>query len=367
MLGSLPPDCKRPNMSFNICGIQQIGIGIPDVDEAWKWYRKYFGIDVQVFREAAEAPLMINYTGNKIQSRDAALALNMQGGAGFEIWQYTSRTPVAPPAPPRPGDYGIFAVRIGCKDIPKTYEWYKREGLDLASELVRDPFGSAHFFVKDPFGNLFQMVKWDGWFTRGRRGLTSGVTGCMIGVSDLSFALRLYQELLGYDKVIYDKEGEFEDLRQLDNDPAISFRRILLTHSQPRTGAFSALLGPSYIELIKVYDRIPHHIFKDRYWGDRGFIHLCFDIQGMKGLETHLKAAGFPFVVDSASSFDMGEASGHFSYIEDPDGTLIEFVETHKVPIMKKWGWYLDLRKRDAHKSLPKWMILAMGLNRVRD
>ena len=32
----------------------------------------------------------------------------------------------------------------------------------------------------------------------------------------------------------------------------------------------------------------------------------------------------------------MGEAAGHFSYIQDPDGTLIEFVETHKVPILKK-------------------------------
>ena len=27
---------------------------------------------------------------------------------------------------------------------------------------------------------------------------------------------------------------------------------------------------------------------------------------------------------------------------------LIEFVETHKIPIMKKFGWNLDLRKRMA-------------------
>ena len=53
----------------------------------------------------------------------------------------------------------------------------------------------------------------------------------------------------------------------------------------------------------------------------------------------------------------MGEAAGHFSYIEDPDGTLIEFVETHKVPILKKIGWYLDLRKRDPNKSLPDWIV----------
>jgi hypothetical protein len=63
----------------------------------------------------------------------------------------------------------------------------------------------------------------------------------------------------------------------------------------------------------------------------------------------------------------MGEAAGHFSYIEDPDGALIEFVETHKIPILKKLGWYLDLRKRNPEKPLPNWMLKALGLNRVKD
>jgi hypothetical protein len=62
----------------------------------------------------------------------------------------------------------------------------------------------------------------------------------------------------------------------------------------------------------------------------------------------------------------MGEAAGHFSYIEDPDGTLIEFVETHKIPILKKIGWYLDIRKRDALKPLPRWMVKSMGLNKKK-
>jgi hypothetical protein len=63
----------------------------------------------------------------------------------------------------------------------------------------------------------------------------------------------------------------------------------------------------------------------------------------------------------------MGEAAGRFSYIEDPDGTLIEFVETHKVPVMKKLGWYLNLKKRKPTKPLPRWIIKAMGLSRVTE
>ena len=108
-------------------------------------------------------------------------------------------------------------------------------------------------------------------------------------------------------------------------------------------------------------------IFENRFWGDWGFIHLCFDIQGMDQLQKECEAEGFPFTVDSAGTFDMGEAGGRFSYIEDPDGTWIEFVETHKVPVMKKWGWYINLKHRKPGKYLPNWMLRAMGMNKVRD
>ena len=62
----------------------------------------------------------------------------------------------------------------------------------------------------------------------------------------------------------------------------------------------------------------------------------------------------------------MGDAAGHFSYIEDPDGTLIEFVETHKVPIMKKFGLFINLKNRNPLKPLPNWMIKSMKMNRVK-
>ncbi|TVQ05120.1 MAG: VOC family protein, partial [Balneolaceae bacterium] len=32
-----------------VTGIQQVGIGVSDIDSAWKWYRTIFGTDVPVF------------------------------------------------------------------------------------------------------------------------------------------------------------------------------------------------------------------------------------------------------------------------------------------------------------------------------
>jgi hypothetical protein len=118
---------------------------------------------------------------------------------------------------------------------------------------------------------------------------------------------------------------------------------------------------------VEALDRKPRNLFENRYWGDLGYIHICWDIRNMEALGKELEAAGFPFTVNSASSFDMGEASGQFTYVEDPDNTWIEFVETHKIPISQKMNWYLDTRKRPAGKALPKWMLRMLRFNRVKD
>ena len=130
------------------------------------------------------------------------------------------------------------------------------------------------------------------------------------------------------------------------------------------------MLGESEIELVSVKSRTPRKIFENRMWGDLGFIHLCYDINGMAELRAKCAEKGYPFTIDTIAvqdTFDMGEAAGHFAYIEDNDGTLIEFVETHKLPIMKKIGWYKDLRKRNPEKPLPNWMLKLLALNKVRD
>lgn len=352
---------KKPIIS----GIQQIGIGIPAVYDAFKWYRQQFGNDIAVFDEAAEANLMLPYTGGVPRSRHAILAINMQGGGGLEIWQYTSRTPEPSTFDILLGDTGIHIAKFKSRDVAATYQQFKSKGNQLVGELSKTPDGRDHFYVADPYGNLCEVVASDNWFHNNKQ-LTGGIYGCTIGVTDIEKARTVYADILGYDEVVYDQTDTFSDFSSIAGGQH-RFRRVLLRHSQNRVGAFSRLLGKSEIELVQVLDRPARKIFENRLWGDLGFIHLCFDINGMAEMKSLCESKGHPFTVDSSDSFDMGEAAGHFSYIEDPDGTLIEFVETHKVPILKKINWYLNLRKRNPEKPLPNWMVRALGFNRVKD
>ncbi|OQX29060.1 MAG: glyoxalase [Spirochaeta sp. LUC14_002_19_P3] len=352
-------------MTYVISGIQQVGIGIPNVEEAWRWYRTRLGMDIPIFREAAEAPLMTPYTGGKVQSRDAVLAINLRGGGGFEIWQYTSRKTVFPKAEPQLGDTGIYAAVLKAEDVQSAHRFLSSHGCSVLCNPMPHPAGKEVFYLRDPWGNIFQVAACDEWFVK--KGFPNGGTaGALIGVSDMESALKLYRDCLEFDVVSFDETGVFPDWSALPGGNE-RFRRICLRRSRPPAGPFAPIFGSCAIELVQALDRKPARIFQNRFWGDAGFIHLCFDVQGMDALEEKLKSAGFPFTIDSKTPFDMGEAAGRFTYIEDADGTLIEFVETWKLPVMKKWGWYMNLSKRPMGKPLPKFILKALGLGRVRD
>lgn len=348
-----------------IAGIQQMGIGVAKVHEAWAWYRKHFSMDIEVFEEEAVAQLMLPHTNDKPIPRHAILALNMQGGGGFEIWQQTKYKPEPPTFDVQLGDLGLYLCKIKCRNVEVFYETCKSNNLDIQGELVTDPAGRHTFYLKDPYGNIFQAVESKEWY-RNEGKPTGGTYGCTIGVSDIEKSLVVYQDILGHDEVVYDETGSFNDLAALPGGTG-RVRRVLLRNSKSRKGAFAKVLGSSEMELVQVLDRQPEKIFKDRIWGDLGFIHLCFETHRMDLLKEECAEKGFNFTVDSANSFDMGVAAGRFAYIEDQDGGLIEFVETHKLPMIKKIGWFMKLEGRDPEKSLPKWMLNTLAWKRKKD
>jgi catechol 2,3-dioxygenase-like lactoylglutathione lyase family enzyme len=348
-----------------IYGIQQIGVGVPNAYDAFKWYATVLGADLMIFDDDNVATYMAPYMGGNPHKKRAILSANIQGGAAYEIWQFMDRTPEPPKEEISLGDLGISVIKVKAKNIGIAYSVIKSRGAKMISDIQTDPANTPFFFIEDPYGNKIQIIQHNEWFTRNEKYATGSVLGCIIGVSDIEKARLLYSNVLGYNKVIYDSTGTFLDLNALKGGKN-EFRRVLLTHMENRTGGLAPLLGSSQIELIEVKNCKPAKIYRDRYWGDIGFIHLCFDVSGMSPLKKECEQKGFPFTIDSLGAFKMGEAAGHWCYTEDPDGTLIEFVETYKIPIFKKWNWYLNLKKRDQRKSLPRWIMKSLALNRVK-
>lgn len=343
--------------SSSITGIQQVGIGVEDAYEAFIWYNRTLGLNVPVFDDIAKAKLMTPHTNGVIRERRAILAVNMAGGGGAEIWQSKAPLPIAPVETPQIGDLGIFAIKIKAADIALMAQ-------KLGKKIQNTPENKPTFWIEDPYKNTIQLVEDNSWF-KSEATQTGGILGVVLGVSDMEKSVKLYREVLGINELVYDKTGTFDDLKGLANGEK-TFRRVLLRKEKNPMGAFTNLFGNIEIELVQALDYSPKTIFKDRSWGDLGYIHVCFDVIDMEALKNRCEKAGYAFTVDSANSFDMGEAAGRFSYIADPDGTLVEFVETHKVPVMKKIGWYINLKKRKTQKPLPNWMVATIGWGKVK-
>ncbi|MCL2435281.1 MAG: VOC family protein [Lentimicrobiaceae bacterium] len=361
----------KTNPHYLITGIQQIGIGVENLVEAWKYYIDIFNMDVKILDDNSVADIMAHYMGGVPRPKRAVIAISMQGGGGFEIWQHQQHKPKKPDFELQFGDIGCFAVKIKSRNIKQSFKELSEKNVKILCEISKTIDGKDVFFIEDIYGNSFQIVE-DNYIFRDEKRSTGGPVGAITGCTDIEKTLVLYRDILGYDKLLADETGVFSDVAALPSGNK-TFRRVLLTESKPRKGAFSRLFGPSYIELVQALDRTPNKIYEGRYWGDPGFIQICFDVQNMRALERKCASLGFPFTADSAvkqksdaESFEMGDAAGHFTYIEDPDGYLIEFVETHKIPIMKKLGLYLNLRNRNPEKPLPDWILKMLRFARMK-
>lgn len=348
-----------------IAGIQQVGIGVSNADEAKLYYRDLFGMNIKVFDDEAEASLMTKYTGNEPYRRRAILSMNLSGGGGFEIWQFLNRCPAQRSSKLLPGNTGIIATKIKTADIDRAHTIISKTPVSTVSKISTSPDNRRYFWVKDNFGNWFNVIECNSWFKL-NGSHCGGVAGAVIGVSNLKAAYEFYCNVLGIDEKVYEQIANEEEFPFYETGGKTNITRLLLRKKCGEKGAFSKLLGDFEIELIQAECLPGKHIYANRFWGDCGFIHLCFDVTDMDALKTKCQNAGFQFSVDSNDSFQMGQAAGRFCYIEDPDGSLIELVETHKVPISKKMGLYIDLKKRKQNKPLPAWMVKLLGLSKIK-
>ncbi len=318
-----------------------MGIGVSNAKTIFNWYRRKLGFDVLVFEDESTASLMTKYTASQPMDRYALLSMNMQGGGGLEIWQFKNRSPKPQKEGFMLGDLGINIMKLRTRSA-----------------------NHHNHYSQDPWKNWIQFVKDDYVFSK-TDCMTGGVLGAVIGVSNMEESIAFYQELLGFDRITSDKKGVFEELKTIPGGYS-KLHRVLLSHKVRKVGGFGKLLGPCQLELVQVMDRRPNKVYENRLWGDLGYIHLCFDISGMDALKEKSKKLGHPFTVDSADSFDMGKAAGRFGYIEDPDGTLIEIVETHRVPIFEPLGININLKKRNPEKPLPNWLVKTMKIHRKK-
>lgn len=352
-------------MSYRINGFQHIGVAVNDMDKSLRFYRKFFGLDIPFFDSVAAAPLMLSHTRDEVITKRASMILNLHGGCAMEMIRATTFEPVGVKFSPQVGDLGIFVTQMKCPDLKAMHAFCTAESETNPTAIKTTPDGKETFFIQDLDGNWFQYFESNEWYITPKH-ISGGVVGCVIGVTDIEKSLELYSTILGFDEVVSDEKGTFDFWSDLPGGDQ-NYRRIVLKQSALPAGGFSKISSTTYIELIQPLDRKPRMLFEDRIWADLGFVHLGLDVIGMKELGDALAEKGYGFRCDSNDALDMGNTKVHCTYIDDPDETWIEMIEVHKVPIIEKWGIYLNVAKRDPEKPLPDMMLKALRFSRIKD
>lgn len=354
-------------MAHIINGIQHLGVGVADLDASWKWYRKFFGMNIPFFNAEAPAPLMDIYTENKTITKRAAMILNLKGGCAMEVVQPTSFKSSQPKTKYQLGDYGIFIGHVKSPDVNAAHAYFKANGADLQGDVCQTPDGLNSFYVKDPNGLIFQVIEANDFYTKDKT-VTGGTMGCTIAVKDIDAAMKLYSDQLGYDKVTFDETSTFDDYKNIGEGDK-TFRRVKLIQGNMPTGGFNKVGGRTHIELIQeISDRPKTMMYEGRLWGDIGFVHLGFDVRGMVEIGEKLDKAGFGFTCNTKNVLSMGDSTKvHCTYIEDPDRGLIEMIEVYKIPIIEKLGINLNVEKSPLEKPLPDMLLKALKFSKVKD
>jgi catechol 2,3-dioxygenase-like lactoylglutathione lyase family enzyme len=343
-------------------GIQHIGVAVSDMERTLPLYRKWFGLNIPFFDGIQAAPLMQVFTNDTVISKRASMVMNLQGGSAMEVIQATSFKPRPLPSDFMLGDLGIFAVHMRTHEPHLALNSF--ENNPLKPSISEDPLGKQRFVIQD-LDQLFYIALEDHQVYSPRGTLLGGVGGLSIGVSDIEKSKHFYA-LLGFDQVLYEGQANYDDLKGFPGGEQ-EVQRVILTTSQMAKGPFGAVIGYSLIELICTPMRVGQKIFRGRIWGDVGFVHIGLDVFDIRGLAEGLAQKNIQLQCDSHAALSMGKTQVHCAYVVDPDGILIELIEVYKIPLIEKWGIFLNVHGKKAGKALPNWLIRLLRFSRIKD
>ena len=115
-------------------------------------------MDVKILDDNHVADIMAPYMGGKPRAKRAVIAINMQGGGGFEIWNHQEHKPAKPDFVLQFGDLGCFAAKIKSRDVKQSFEEFSHKNVNMLGGLSKSIDGKDTFFIEDIFGNVFQIV-----------------------------------------------------------------------------------------------------------------------------------------------------------------------------------------------------------------
>jgi len=300
-----------------LLGVEHIGVGAPDIDQALGFYAE-LGFTEIAFDYTGPLPGMEGVAG-----RDVAEARVMHlrsanpsslGLAGLKLVEVLDRE-----VPPLPegigwGEPGISEICLYAQGQADFYEKLVGQGVTSLMEpndTETTPYGitCGLSYVADPSGGKIELIEWyaleEGW--QNQPG-PHGVNHVAFGVTDMD-RTRAFYERLGFTGMLFDSDGYFEPMAPWygDREPP---RQHMVLMTNPRGGG---------LEPVQHFPPSPP---MHGEWGHAGPMDFGVGVTNLEREYERLGGEGVRFHGEPVTvSTDQGSWS--YVYVEEPDGNYL--------------------------------------------
>lgn len=297
--------------------LKYVSIKVDDLQYAVNFFTDLFELDSDSGLQFTDKE-----NSDKNETFDTKELYSQEGGASIQFVQIDSEKIINPK--PNLLQIGIIGIKIKSSEINRSFFHYRNKNLASLTTIRVKPLYHKHFhLVTQNF--LFQIKADDSDFFGFFNKKNGGVKGLILGVKDIEKSKEFYKKVLGFNEIIYEGQGKFEDFEGLNGGNNI-FKRAIVKQSNQTDNKFKNYFGITEIEFLQVINK-EQLIQKNTN-------------------EVNPYRFGFTSVDNSdiiGNYIELGydcEVSGNEEYIEisDPDGITI----TCQKKAIKKRATFLD-------------------------
>ncbi len=222
---------------------------------------------------------------------------------------------------------GPIAIKFQCKNIYGLRENLFQKGYEV-SRIAKTPGEELSFFLRDPEHNYLYFHEEIESANRNKKIQRTEIrrmSGCMIGVNNIEDACAFYKRFTACDTVLFDKRGQFSDLKILA--PEHDLRRIKLIQTQRTKGLFSQHLFGTELELIEVQKNTSGFREQDASMYQVKRCSLGSVFHNLEGFLRHSMEENVFSVKPKLHDFYNDGTHVRYAYIQDPSKITVICIE----------------------------------------
>jgi len=209
-------------------GVDHVGVGVGDVDEAIAFYGRHVGFDRVLFDVTAELPAVEAFAGRAPRARVAMLESSGAtpiGPGRVKLVQVLDGDGPAPvPAGQAWGEVGVCEICLHVRGVAEVHASLVAAGCaDLMPPMTAEvpPTGISLdiAYVADPWGTKLEMIEWTGlWRSLPGPARAEGVNHVAFGVTDMGRS-RAFYERLGFTALLFESFDFFDPMAPWFEEP----------------------------------------------------------------------------------------------------------------------------------------------------